>query len=96
MNNQMLRRGAALLFLGVWLTACASNPPVETRTVEAKVPVIVTVPPALTDVPAEPKLPAGDVTNDDAADYVDALKAWGRGLAGKLRKIAGLAPEVAP
>lgn len=56
-------------------------------------PVIVPVPRELTDVPAEPSLPAGSLTNDDLASYVDGLRAWGRGLAGKLRKIGSLGSE---
>lgn len=81
-----------MLFLLGSLTSCASKPVVQTRTIEVKVPVVTPVPAALVDVPAEPKLAAGAVTNDDLANYVDALKAWGRGLAGKLRKIAALEP----
>lgn len=52
--------------------------------------MIVAVPEELTDVPAEPVLPAGDLANEDIADHLDALRAWGRGLAAKLREIAGL------
>jgi hypothetical protein len=89
----MLRRGAVLLSLTACLASCASDPVVETRTVEVEVPVIVGVPRALTDVPAEPVLPPGRLTNDDLAAHVDALRAWGRGLAGKLREIAGLVPD---
>lgn len=91
MKIQKLRHGAALLFLILLSTGCASKPAVETRTIEVEVPVIVGVPAPLTDVPAEPVLPAGRVSNEDLANYVDGLRAWGRGLAGKLRKIAGLA-----
>jgi len=73
---------------------CASKEPlVRTETVEVKVPVYVRLDPKLTAVPAEPDLPAGPVTNDDIASLVDALRAWGRDMAGKLRKIEGLQPK---
>lgn len=91
----MLQRGGALACLLALLTSCASKPVVRTETVEVKVPVIVGVPAKLTRVPSEPRLPAGEVTNDGLAEYVDALRAWGRGLAGQLREIAGLAPAPA-
>lgn len=59
-------------------------------------PVIVGVPPELTEVPAEPVLPAGELVNDDLVNDRDAWRAWGRGLAEQLRKIAGLAPDDSP
>ena len=91
----MLRRGAALACLLVSLTSCANKPIVRTETVEVKMPVIVEVPRELTRTAPEPQLPA-DATNDDLADYVDALKAWGRGMVKQLQEIAGLAPEASP
>lgn len=52
--------------------------------------MIVAVPAGLTAVPAEPVLPAGELTNEDLAADRDAWRAWGRDLANKLREIAGL------
>lgn len=87
------RRGAALLCLTLSLTACAGKELVRTETVEVKVPVLVALDPALTTVEPEPDLPAGAVTNDDVGNLIDALRAWGRGLAGKLTQIADLQPS---
>lgn len=78
------------------LTACAPKAIVRTETVEVATPVIVRVPPALTRVEPEPDLPPGPVDNNDVADLVDALRAWGRDMAARLGKIAGLAPAEAP
>lgn len=55
-------------------------------------PVITPVPAELTRVPPEPKLPAGEVTNEDLAELIEQLRAWGRGMAGQLREISGLEP----
>lgn len=88
------RRGLALACLLLSLTACASKPQtVRTETVTVERPVIVAVPARLTEVPAEPKVPAGELLNEDLADHVDALRAWGRGMARQLREIAGLPVE---
>lgn len=92
MKIQTLRLGAACLFLVGSLTSCASKPIVRTETVEVERPVIVGVPAELTRTPPEPQLPVGAISNDDLADYVDALKAWGRGMVKQLQEIAGLAP----
>jgi hypothetical protein len=54
--------------------------------------VTVPVEKRLTDVPAEPKVPAGTLTNDDLVEAIKALQAWGRGLAKQLGEIAGLVP----
>lgn len=90
----MLLRGAALACLLASLTSCASKPPiVRTETVTVETPVIVGVPAELTRAPAEPQVPAGELTNDDLAGVIKALQAWGRGLVGQLREIAGLVPE---
>ncbi len=89
----MLLHGAALACLLVSLSSCASKPVVRTETVEVKVPVLVALDKKLTAVPAEPQLPAGELENDDLAVLIDELRAWGRGLAGKLRKIEGLQPK---
>lgn len=85
----MLRRGLILAFLTCWLTACESNP-VKVETVTVEKPVIVGVPDELTAQVPEPVLPAGPITNEDLASYVDRLKAWGREAYKKLEKIAGL------
>ena len=55
--------------------------------------MIVAVPAELTRVEPEPALPAGEIKNDDLIELIDRLRAWGRGMAGKLQKIGGLAPE---
>lgn len=92
----MLHRGAVLLFLAWSLTSCATKPAVRTETVTVERPVVVAVPAALTRVPAEPQLPAGEITNDDLADLIERLRAWGRGMAGQLREIGGLGPSEKP
>ncbi len=92
----MLLHGAALACLLVSLSSCASKPVVRTETVEVKVPVLVALDKKLTAVPVEPQLPAGELENDDLAVLIDELRAWGRGLAGKLRKIEGLQPKGEP
>jgi len=48
------------------------------------------VPEALTEQVPEPVLKPDPVTNEDVADYVERLKAWGRAAYKKLEKIAGL------
>ena len=52
--------------------------------------MIVGVPDALTKQEPEPVLKPDPVTNEDLADYVERLKAWGREAYKKLEKIAGL------
>ena len=71
------------------LTSCGKAI-LRTETVDVEKPVIVPVPPTLTHVDPEPALPPGELTNDDLADMIDRLRAWGRGLAGKLRQIQSL------
>lgn len=90
MKIKTLPHGLASLCLVALLTSCASKSTVRTETVEVAVPVIVAVPSELTDVPAEPVLPAGVLVNDDLANDRDAWRAWGRELAKKLREIATL------
>lgn len=59
-------------------------------------PVVQRIDPALTRVPAEPAPPARHcmeagkptVCNGDLVDNFDAWRAWGRGLAARLRNIA--------
>lgn len=74
------------------LTSCAAKEIVRTETVTVEVPVVVGVREDLTRVPPEPQLPPGDLVNDDLAQAIEALRAWGRGMAKQLREIAGLAP----
>lgn len=86
-----------LLFPILWLAGCGTCEPLtRTETVEVKVPVLVRLDPKLTERPAEPRLKAGPVTNDDLANLIDELRAWGRGLAGKLREIQKLQPKAVP
>lgn len=54
-------------------------------------PVVVDVPAELTRQEPEPQLKS-DPVNADLADWIDALKAWGRGAYCKLEKIANLGP----
>ena len=91
-----LLHGAVLLCLALSLSSCATDQAVRTETITVEKPVIVAVPAALTRVPPEPTLPAGEITNDDLADLIERLRAWGRGMAGQLRKIGGLAPAERP
>lgn len=72
------------------LSASCANNPVKVETVTVEKPVIVGVPDELTAQVPEPVLPAGPITNEDLASYVDRLKAWGREAYKKLEKIAGL------
>lgn len=78
---------------------------VRTQTIEVKVPVTVPLDVGLTSVPAEPGPPPPKcvdahgfttVCNRDTLDYIDALRAWGRALAGKLTSIADLQPHGTP
>ena len=80
------------MFLSLLLTSCAGKAIVRTETVTVEKPVIVGVPAELTRTASEPALPAGTIDNDDLADHIDALRAWGRDMASRLSKIAGLAP----
>lgn len=80
------------MFLILSLSSCGDKAIVRTETVTVERPVIVGVPAELTLTAAEPVLPVGAVTNADLADHVDALRAWGRDMASRLSKIAGLAP----
>lgn len=84
---------ACLLLL---LTSCASKPAVRTETVTVERPVVVAVPAALTEPVPEPQLPAGELTNEDIVDHVDALRAALRQANRKLREIAGLPLDESP
>jgi len=85
------------------LTACSGQRQiVRTETVEVKVPVYVPLPGALTALDAEPPPPprrctdpqAGlpTVCNKDAADYLEAVRAWGRAGWGRVADIGKLQP----
>lgn len=60
--------------------------------VEVRVPVYVRLPAELTAQVPEPLLKSGPVTNEDLADWADALKAALREANRKLRAIEGLQP----
>lgn len=73
----------------------------RTETVEVQVPVLVALDPRLTATPPEPPAPparcrdaAGRTTvcHKDEADWIDALRAWGRGLYNQLVEIRELQP----
>jgi hypothetical protein len=89
---QTLRCGAVSAFLILSLSSCAGKAIVRTDTVTVEKPVIVGVPAELTRTAPEPVLPAGPIDNADLADHIDALRAWGRDMALRLAKIAGLVP----
>lgn len=79
---------AACLLLS--LTACASNPIVQTRTVTVNVPVVESVPSVLTQPVAEPRLKDGPITNQDLANWALALRQALRQANAKLHEIAGI------
>lgn len=76
----------------------------RTEVVEVQVPVAEKVDPSLTRVDPEPAPPGrhcldgGKPTlcNGDLVDYVEAVRAWGRGLAARLRNIAEVHGESGP
>ena len=88
------------------LTSCSRTPIVRTETVEVPVPVLVPLKPDLTAQVPEPAYPPrrcvdpvngrATVCNGDVADYIDALRAWGRGGFSKLRAILELQPKPSP
>lgn len=80
-------------------------PKTKIETVEVKVPVETAIDPQLTTAAAEPTLPpracvdadgAPTICQGDLTSYTLALRTWGRGLAAKLGKIAGLQPKAKP
>ena len=75
------------------LASCASNPIVKTQTVTVKVPVVESVPSALTQPVAEPKLKDGPITNRDLADWALALRQALREANARLEQIAGFSPN---
>lgn len=90
-----------LLCLLPWLTSCSHNGPVRTETVEVKVPVLVTLDPALTTREPEPAPPArrckdaagrATVCNGVLAEAIDALRAWGRRGWARVDAIRALQP----
>ena len=74
------------------------------ETVEKRVPVYVAMPEEVTaDVPepAEPSLNCVDrgratLCNEDLAEWIEQLRAWGAGLRGQLAKVRGLQGERVP
>lgn len=88
----LLLLGGALAFHALSLTACANKPIVKTETVEVERPVIVDVPAELTRQEPEPRLPDGELTNDDLADMIERLRAWGRLGWCRVEQVANLGP----
>lgn len=77
--------------------------PVRTETVTVNVPSYVALPKPLTTVAPEPAAPSRlcrdadskpTVCNRDLASQFDAWRAWGRGLAAQVSKIAALQPAL--
>lgn len=56
-------------------------------------PVIVSVPEQLVAQEDEPRLPAGEVTGEDLADFAERLKAWGRQGWCRVERIGNLGPR---
>lgn len=65
-------------------------------------PVYVALDPKLTAAPHEPAAPPArcrdargrtTVCNTDTLTYIDQLRAWGRGMVGQIKEIAGLQPK---
>lgn len=92
MLTQTLKRGHALACLLLLLTACASNPIIETRTVEVAVPIHVPLPAELLAPVAAQDLPAGEITNEDLADLIERLRATVDALNHRLRLIRDRQP----
>lgn len=82
--------GPLLAFLLLSLTACGGKT-VATRTERVNVPVPQPVPLALTEPVDEPVL-APEATNDDMAQLILDLQAWGRGAYKKLAEIRASHP----
>lgn len=87
-----LARGLLLASLTLSLTACAGKA-VKPEAVEVRVPVYVRLEPEMTSQVPEPLLKSGPVTNEDLADWGDALKAALKQANGKLRRIEALQPK---
>lgn len=86
----MLTRGLLLACLTALCASCASDPVIQTRTITVHDPVIVSVPKALTQPVAAPRLSSDNPTNADLAHaYLMALQAIADANA-KLQQIAGL------
>jgi hypothetical protein len=93
--------GATLLCLLLLPTSCSLQRPIKTQTVTVEVPVVQGLDPKLTAQVPEPANPPRlcrdgirpTVCNKALVDYLDALRAWGRGAYQKLSKIAGLQPS---
>ena len=85
------------------LASCGATKPalVRTETVEVKVPVYVALDEKLLVVAPEPATPPLNcldsknrktVCHKDEANYIDAIRAWGRALAGQVDAIKDLQP----
>lgn len=72
--TRMLRCGLASAFLTLWLTGCATDPVVRTQTVEVRVPVLTPLPAGMIADREPPVLPAGTVTNEDVAEFVEGMQ----------------------
>lgn len=79
-----------LAFLIPFIASCASTPIVRTNTVKVAVPVVQSVPEALTNPIPAPTLKGQ--TNGDLADYLLALQHALAEANARLRAIAGLKP----
>lgn len=89
------------------LASCGAKGPaiVRTETVEVKVASYVALDPELTKQRPEPAAPPAKcrdqrgkrtVCNKDALNYIDALRAWGRGAYAQIQSIFDLQPKPAP
>ena len=90
MRIKTIAYGLLVACLLLSLTACGTDPIVQTRTVTVNVPVVVAVPEAYTAPVAVPQLHPDPVTNADLAAYVLALKQAIADANAKLERIAGL------
>jgi len=89
--TNLLRHGAASVFLLVWPTGCASNPPTKTRVEYVDRPIATAVPARLTEAPAEMVLP-DNATNDDLLGYAEGEKCRHILAACQLERIEALQP----
>ena len=98
--NGLMLSGLAVLLIGCSATR---EPIVRTETVKVEVPVFVPLPDALTAPVAEPAAPPRDkidpetgrptISNEAAAEYLEALRAWGRLGWKKLEAILAKQPK---
>ena len=103
----MLPRILMLVCLASLLSSCGpvKTPPPDVRTevVEVKQASYVALSPGLLRTVPEPDAPQRrcrdtraqpTVCHRDELNYIDALRAWGRGLVKQVKEIAGLQPQV--